>query len=55
VQTLSEEFTDPQIVELLMWISFEYAGQMFGCLIGDEPATEDQKQAFAASIPQPPS
>ena len=27
VQLLSEEFTAPQIVELLMWISFEYAGQ----------------------------
>ena len=50
VRLLFEEFTDPQIVELLMWISFEYAGQMFGCLIGDEPATADEKQAFAASI-----
>ena len=50
VQLLFEEFTAPQIVELLMWISFEYAGQMFGCLIGDEPATADEKQAFAASI-----
>jgi alkylhydroperoxidase family enzyme len=50
VRLLFEEFTDPQIVELLMWISFEYAGQMFGCLIGDEPASADEKQAFAASI-----
>ena len=50
VQLLSEEFTVPQIVELLMWISFEYAGQMFGCLIGDEPATAVEKQAFADSI-----
>jgi alkylhydroperoxidase family enzyme len=50
VQLLSEEFKAPQIVELLMWISFEYAGQMFGCLIGDEPATAEEKQAFAASI-----
>jgi alkylhydroperoxidase family enzyme len=50
VELLFEEFTAPQIVELLMWISFEYAGQMFGCLIGDEPATAEEKQAFAASI-----
>jgi len=50
VQLLFEEFTAPQIVELLMWISFEYAGQMFGCLIADEPATAAEKQAFAASI-----
>jgi hypothetical protein len=33
-----------------MWISFEYAGQMFGCLIGDEPATAEEKEAFAAAI-----
>lgn len=50
VQLLFEEFSAPQIVELLMWISFEYAGQMFGCLIGDEPATAEEKHAFAASI-----
>jgi alkylhydroperoxidase family enzyme len=50
VQLLSEEFTASQVVELMMWISFEYAGQMFGCLIGDEPATAEEKQAFAASI-----
>jgi alkylhydroperoxidase family enzyme len=50
VRLLFEELTAPQIVELLMWISFEYAGQMFGCLIGDEPATAEEKQAFAASI-----
>jgi len=50
LQLLFEEFAAPQIVELLMWISFEYAGQMFGCLIADEPATIDEKQAFAAWI-----
>src|SRR6516162_11707243 len=50
VQLLFEEFTAAQIVELLIWISFEYAGQMFGCLIGDEPASAEEKQAFAASI-----
>jgi alkylhydroperoxidase family enzyme len=50
---LSEEFSTPQTVELLIWISFEYAGQMFGCLIADEPATAEEKDAFAASITQP--
>jgi alkylhydroperoxidase family enzyme len=50
VRLLFEEFTAPRIVELLMWISFEYAGQMFGCLIGDEPASAEEKQAFAATI-----
>jgi alkylhydroperoxidase family enzyme len=52
VKVLLDEFTVPQVVELLMWISFEYAGQMFGCLIGDEPATAEEKDAFAASIAQ---
>jgi alkylhydroperoxidase family enzyme len=50
VDLLFEQFTLPQIVELLIWTSFEYAGQMFGCLIGDEPATEEEKHAFAAAI-----
>lgn len=50
VKLLSEEFTAPQIVELLMWVSFEYAGQMFGCMIGDQLASPEEKRAFAASI-----
>jgi alkylhydroperoxidase family enzyme len=56
VQLLLDEFTIPGVVELLAWICFEYAGQMFGSLIGDEPATEDERQAFAAWVagqPQP--
>jgi alkylhydroperoxidase family enzyme len=53
VNLLFDEFTTPQIVELLVWISFEYAGQLFGCLIGDEPATAEEKEAFAASIAGP--
>jgi alkylhydroperoxidase family enzyme len=28
----------------------EYAGQMFGALIGDEPATEAERAAFAAAV-----
>ena len=50
VNLLLDEFTVPQLVELLTWISFEYAGQMFGCLIRDDPATAQEKRAFAASI-----
>jgi len=48
----------PQVVELLTWIVFEYAGQMFGALIGDEPATADERSAFEAAVagqPRPPS
>ena len=50
VQVLFDEFTIAEVVELLIWISFEYAGQTFGCLIADEPATEEEKEAFAASM-----
>ena len=53
---LFDAFTSPQVVELLTWISFEYAGQMLGSLIGDEPATAEEREAFAAAVagqPQP--
>ena len=50
MKVLFDEFTTPQVVELLTWIAFEYAGQMFGCLIGDEPASAEEKEAFAAWI-----
>jgi alkylhydroperoxidase family enzyme len=56
VEILFDEFAVPQIVELLTWISFEYAGQMLGCLIGDEAATAEEVDAFAgwiASLPAP--
>lgn len=56
VTGLFDAFTIPQVVELLTWISFEYAGQMLGSLIGDEPATAEERAAFAASVasqPQP--
>ena len=50
IEVLLEEFTVPQVVELLTWIVFEYAGQMFGALIGDEPATVEERAAFAAAV-----
>jgi AhpD family alkylhydroperoxidase len=56
VTGLLDAFTSPQVVELLTWIAFEYAGQMLGSLIGDEPATAEEREAFAASVagqPQP--
>ena len=58
VKLLFEEFTTPQVVELLTWIAFEYAGQMFGALIGDEPATAQERAAFEAAVvgqPRPPT
>jgi hypothetical protein len=54
LEILFEEFTIPQVVELLTWISFEYAGQMLGALIGDEPATAEQRAAFEVSVAAQP-
>jgi alkylhydroperoxidase family enzyme len=57
LDVLLEEFTVPQFVELLTWIVFEYAGQMFGALIRDEPATAQERAAFEAALagqPRPP-
>jgi alkylhydroperoxidase family enzyme len=57
-EVLFEEFTLPQVVELLTWIAFEHAGQMLGSLIGDEPATAEEVEAFAAWVAgqaQPPA
>jgi alkylhydroperoxidase family enzyme len=54
IEVLFEEFTTPQVVELLTWIAFEYAGQMLGSLIGDEPATADEAEAFAAWVAAQP-
>jgi alkylhydroperoxidase family enzyme len=51
---LLDEFTIPQVVELLTWIAFEHAGQMLGSLIGDEPATPDEVRAFAAWVASQP-
>ena len=50
LEVLLEEFTVPQVVELLTWIVFEYGGQMFGALIGDAPATAEERAAFAAAV-----
>lgn len=47
---LLDEFTIPQVVELVTWIAFEHAGQMLGSLIGDEPATPDEVRAYAAWV-----
>jgi len=50
VAMLVEELGTAQTVELLTFICFEYAGQMLGALMGDEPASEDEKQAFHAWV-----
>jgi alkylhydroperoxidase family enzyme len=53
VTGLFDAFTIPRVVELLTWISFGYAGQMLGSLVGGEPASAEGREAFAASVGQP--
>ena len=50
LEVLLEEFTVPQVVELLTWIVFEYAGQMFGALIGDETAAAKAARSSAVAV-----
>ena len=45
------ELGPAQTVELLTFICFEYAGQMLAALMGDEPASENETQAFHAWSP----
>lgn len=50
VAALFEVFGTGQVVELLVFICFEYAGQMLGALMGDEPASDEEKRVFHAWI-----
>lgn len=50
VALLFEEFDTDEVVELLVFICFEYAGQMLGALMGDQPASEGEKRAFRAWV-----
>lgn len=52
VAALFDEFNTGEVVELLVFICFEYAGQMLGALIGDEPASEEERAAFRAWVAQ---
>ena len=45
---LKEDFTTEEIVELVAWISFMIAAQMFGAILHTTPATEDELAAYRA-------
>lgn len=45
---LKEDFTTEEIVELVAWISFMIAAQMFGAILETTPATEDELAAYNA-------
>lgn len=45
---LKEDFTTEEIVELVAWVSFMIAAQMFGAILKTTPATEDEIAAYTA-------
>jgi alkylhydroperoxidase family enzyme len=50
--TLREHFGAEEIVELSSWISFMYGAELFGAIMNLDPATEQQKTAYAAWLEQ---
>ena len=50
LDVLLEEFTVPQVVELLVPVRLSTPAGCFGALIGDEPATAQQRAAFEAAV-----
>jgi alkylhydroperoxidase family enzyme len=55
IQVLLDEFTVEQTVELLTYICFKFAGQMLGSLMGNEAATEQEREQFAAWVAAQPA
>jgi alkylhydroperoxidase family enzyme len=47
---LREDFSDAQIVELCAWICFKLGANVFGAIMGLEPATDAQKAMFAGML-----
>jgi alkylhydroperoxidase family enzyme len=48
---LREEFDEEEIVELVAWTTLvAIAGQMFGAVMGLEPASEDEAEAYQAAL-----
>jgi alkylhydroperoxidase family enzyme len=45
---LKNDFTSEEIVELVAWIAFMIAAQMFGAILKTTPATEDELAAYNA-------
>ena len=45
-QAAAAHFSDEELVELLAWICFMYAGEMFGALMQFGRATPDQKRQY---------
>jgi len=44
---LKVHFNDEEIVELISWIAFMFAGEMIGAVLKLQPATPEQKSMYA--------
>ena len=51
---LREEFTDAEIVELTAWICFKLGSNIFGALMGLDPATPEQIKGYEDFVAQVP-
>ena len=49
-ETLREEFTEAQIVELCAWVCFKIGSNMLGAMFGLDPSTEDDRREYEAML-----
>ena len=49
-ETLREEFTEAQIVELCAWVCFKIGSNMMGAIFGLDPSTEDERRDYEAML-----
>jgi len=50
ISAMRQEFTDPELVELLAYLAFKLAGQVFGSVVELLPATERQRTGYATFV-----
>jgi alkylhydroperoxidase family enzyme len=53
--TLREEFTDEEIVELVSWLCFKFGSNLFGSLMRLDPGTEEQIRGYAEFVANGPA
>jgi alkylhydroperoxidase family enzyme len=49
-ETLREEFTEAQIVELCAWVCFKIGSNMLGAILGLDPSTAEQRREYEAML-----
>lgn len=46
IAVMREEFTDPELMELIAWLCFKYGSNMLGAITGLEPADGDDVEGY---------